>query len=120
MADGGKRQVLTHRHGLHQTIALAILRHKGKAAFDTVGDGQVRHLAPFQNDLAARGAETPGDRLKQLGPPRAHQAIDANHLPRAQVKRQAVDHVIAPPRRVRHGQIADRQRHLAEIIPVGR
>ena len=48
-------RLLADGHGLHQPVALAVLRHEDEAGGDALGDGEARDVAAVEEDAAAGG-----------------------------------------------------------------
>ena len=76
----------------------------------------MRDFLTFQHHLTAGRLQPTRHRFQQLGPARAHQAIDADDFAGPHIQRQLVDQVEA--RGVGDRQVADRQRDLA-LVAVG-
>ena len=57
--DRGERQVLAHRHGLHEPVALAVLGDQHQPRGDAPRDRLARHVPALQQDPPRRRASRP-------------------------------------------------------------
>ncbi len=88
-------EVLGHRQDRHQPVALPVLRDDGEAAADPAGHVARRHPLAVQVDRAAGIGVAAHDAVEQLGPPGAHQPVQAEDLAGPQRQRDMVDGIAA-------------------------
>ena len=98
--QGREGGVLADIQALHQSLALAILRHKGKTGLKLAGDTLDLHGTPLIEHRAGVLRPHPHQALHQLAAPRPQQAVNAQHLALFEVQA----HVVQQPPAARLGQ----------------
>ena len=86
----GQRHVLLHVQRLHEPGRLAILGHHGNAPRDAFADVEACDLMSFEAHAAARVGVHAEDRLHDLRPAGAHEAVESENFPGTDLEADAV------------------------------
>ena len=86
-----QRHVLLHVHRRDQARGLAVLGNHGDAPRDPFANVGARELAAVEANAAARVLVHAEHALHQLGAARAHEAVEAQNLSRANVEGHAAE-----------------------------
>ena len=113
-AQTGEGEVAADAEQLDDAVALSVLGDEPEATGDALADSEPGDVLAVQQHLAGGHRVAAGERLHQLGPPGAHQAVEAHDLAGAYVDGDVVHHDPAGGE-VRDGEVADGERDLTEV-----